>query len=285
MFKLLSSKRSFVTFIETSSTGIVQTFGRVGGIWRKDPILPAGVHFYIPLLQSIKHVSNKRNQTIFDVACRTIDGVSVDLKISIQYTIKESDSMKALFSLTNPIKQIESIANDSLRSSIASKKIDDLYMQQNDISDIVMLRLKEMETHGYTCNMVLISDIEPDKKVKATMNNVNASIREKLVAQQNAEADYIKITRNAEARAQEMASLGRGISEQRHAILQGYSENMTSMSDKLGVSSDKLMSFLTKMQEIDMNRELAHSNNSKIIFIPKSDVEFDKSLMYANECK
>ena len=191
--------------------------------------------------------------------------------------------MTALFSLHNPINQMESLVNDSLRSSIASKKIDDIYIQQNEISDIVMARLKEMEKHGFTCNNVLLKNIEPDKKVKDSMNLVNSSLREKMVAVQQAESDYIKITRNAEARAQEMALIGKGMSDQRNAILQGYTENMTIMSQNLGVSSSSLMLFLTKMQEIDMNREIAHSNNSKIIFIPKGDIDFNKSIIYGNE--
>lgn len=278
-------KRSFITFINTSTTGVKQTFGKTEGLLKKNPILNPGINFYIPIIQKINIVSNKQQQIIFAIACRSIDGVSVNLNVSIQYLVKPENSILSLFSLENPLHQMNSLVNDSIRSSIASIKIDDVYIQQNEISNIVTSRLQELEKHGFTCTNVLLKDIEPDKKVKDSMNLVNSSLREKLVAIQQAEADYIKITKHAEARSKEMALIGKGMSDQRNAILQGYSDNMISMSKNLGVTSNQLMSFLTRMQEIDMNREIAHSNNSKIIFIPKSDTDFDKSIMYGNETK
>ena len=282
MFRSLF-RRNFITFIQESETGVLQTFGKLGGIRSSNSNLLSGIRFYVPFVQSVTHVSNRRTQQKYPIICRTLDGVSVKLVVCVQATIESRNSSLALFSLHDPIEQIGSTVNDQLRSSIASVNIDELFSQQNQISDIVMKRLEEYNSSGYTFNSILVSDIEPDQEVKKSMNRVNASLREKQVAEQNAQAHYITVVKDAEAQSKKMELQGKGISLQRNAILAGYSDYVVKMADILSISPEKLLKFTTDMQYIDMQREIGQSNNTKTIFIPNDNDRSKLNYMSAND--
>ena len=60
---------------------------------------------------------------------------------------------------------------------------------------------QQMEQYGYKIVKTLITDINPDELVKASMNKINAATRDKEAAVQEAEAEKIKIVKKAEAEA------------------------------------------------------------------------------------
>jgi hypothetical protein len=72
-----------------------------------------------------------------------------------------------------------------------------------------------METFGLAIIQTLLTDISPDGKVKAAMNEINAATRLRSAATQKAEADKIRIVKAAEADAEAKFLSGQGIARQR----------------------------------------------------------------------
>jgi regulator of protease activity HflC (stomatin/prohibitin superfamily) len=74
-----------------------------------------------------------------------------------------------------------------------------------------------MQTYGYGIDQALVTDIQPDEKVKAAMNEINAAQREQVAASARGEAE--KILKVKQAEAESKALQGQGIANQRKAII------------------------------------------------------------------
>ena len=64
---------------------------------------------------------------------------------------------------------------------------------------------------GYGIIKALVTDIDPDERVKTSMNEINAAQRMREAAIQQAEADKIRVVKAAEGEAESKALQGQGI--------------------------------------------------------------------------
>ena len=82
----------------------------------------------------------------------------------------------AYYRLTDPRGQIQSYIFDVVRSQVPRLELDDAFASKADIATAVSSQLKaNMLSYGYEIKETLVTDIEPDRKVKAGMNEINAS--------------------------------------------------------------------------------------------------------------
>jgi regulator of protease activity HflC (stomatin/prohibitin superfamily) len=81
----------------------------------------------------------------------------------------------AFYKLSDPVKQIESMVYNVVLGHVPKMKLDDTFLNQADIaSDLRDSLDASMKEYGYSIVKVLISDIVPNQKVKAAMNDINA---------------------------------------------------------------------------------------------------------------
>jgi len=60
---------------------------------------------------------------------------------------------------------------DVVRGQVPAMKLDDLFESKDAIAQAVQERLeKSMGEYGYMINQVLVTDLQPDDKVRAAMN-------------------------------------------------------------------------------------------------------------------
>jgi regulator of protease activity HflC (stomatin/prohibitin superfamily) len=76
------------------------------------------------------------------------------------------------------------------------------------------------QDYGYEINNTLVTDIQPDARVKASMNEINAARRLKEAASHKAEADKTRQVKGAEAEAEARYLSGLGVARQRKAIVE-----------------------------------------------------------------
>jgi len=98
---------------------------------------------------------------------------------------------------------------------------------KDDIANIAKSELAQvMEGFGYGVLKAFVTDIDPDAKVKEAMNEINAAQRMRVVATEGGEADRILEVKAAEGDAQSKALQGRGIADQRQAIVVGLRDSV-----------------------------------------------------------
>lgn len=249
------------TFVKTSTTGVVQTFGKF------TKTVKPGLNWYVPVLQKITPVSNRLQQSTFNLEVKTKDNVFARLSIAVQYKIHPENSEKAFFSLDDPVGQIDAYIDNVVRSKVPSMPLDGLFESQDDICQSVSTSLCEkMERYGYTIENTLVTNIEPSRDVKEAMNRINATERMKAAAKNEADADYITRVRQAEADRDRKVLQGEGMSGQRLAILRGYETGVNQMANNLGITPKEIIDFVLKTQHLDTVEAISRSKNAKTIF-------------------
>lgn len=261
-------------FIKTANTGVKQTFGKFTGL------CSPGLNIYIPFVQTITPVSNMIQSKDFEFRVKTKDNVFTDLSIGVQLKVKAEDTERAFFSLTDPESQIDSYIQNVVRSKAPTMTLDELYESQGEIAKAVSDHLHErMSEYGWTIVDTLVNDIVPAQKVAHAMNEINASERLKAAAKNEADADYIRQVRAAEADKDRKILQGEGISGQRLAILKGYEQGVEDMSTRLGLTSKDIIDFVMKTQHLDTLESIGKSPNTKTVFLSHQPQGFESKVM------
>jgi regulator of protease activity HflC (stomatin/prohibitin superfamily) len=172
--------------------------------------------------------------------------------VAVQYRVLEEGAYAAYYRLTDPRGQIQSYVFDVVRSTVPKLELDAAFASKDEIADAVLAQLKDvMKDYGYEILNTLVTDMAPDHKVKASMNEINASKRLKEAAAHKAEADKIKLTKKAEAEAESRYLSGVGVARQRKAIVQGLQESVTEFSNEVGTRPKDVMDILLLSQYFD----------------------------------
>src|SRR5260370_8045868 len=147
-----------------------------------------------------------------------MDNVFVKVMVSVQYEGLQREGYGGYHKWQYPGDQITSYLFDSVRSNGPKMNLDDVFEKKDDIADAVKRELTTvMDDFGYAIIKALVTDVDPDPKVKSAMNDINAAQREQVAAQARGEAEKILKVKQAEAEAESKALQGTGIASQRKA--------------------------------------------------------------------
>ena len=238
-------------------------------------IASSGLNFKIPILDRKAGTINLRVMELpVEVETKTKDDVFVRMIVSVQYYVVESDEgiRQSFYRFDNPARQIQSYVFDSIRSEVPNMLLDDVFSEKDKIAQAVQTELSEtIEEYGYAIVKALITDIDPDAKVKHAMNEINAAKRMKEAAKEYAEADKIKVIAAAEAEATSKKLQGQGIAAQRVAIANGLKESVEEVKGAMdeGVTGREVMNMLFMTQHYDTISRLAEEGVNTI-FMPYS---------------
>jgi regulator of protease activity HflC (stomatin/prohibitin superfamily) len=91
----------------------------------------------------------------------------------------------------------------------------------------------------------------------------------RVAAVEEAEADKIRVVKAAEAEAESKALSGKGIADQRTAIVKGLEESVTEFKQSVdGTSSQDVMNLVLMTQYFDTLKDVGLGSNSNTILSP-----------------
>jgi regulator of protease activity HflC (stomatin/prohibitin superfamily) len=196
--------------------------------------------------------------------------VFVKLKVSVQFVVIKEKVYEAFYKLEYPHDQITSYVFDVVRAEVPKMKLDDVFVKKDDIAIAVKGELQEaMLDYGYDIIKTLVTDIDPDAQVKAAMNRINASEREKIAAQFEGDAARILIVEKAKAEAESKRLQGRGIADQRREIARGLEESVDVLNN-VGINSQEASALIVVTQHYDTLQSLGEETDSNLILLPNS---------------
>jgi len=118
---------------------------------------------------------------------------------------------------------------------------------------------------------VLVTDIVPDAKVKAAMNDINAAQREQVAANARGEAEKILVVKKAEAEAESKALQGQGIANQRQAIIEGLRASIEGFQKSVGdASTREVMQLVLITQYFDTLKSIGETGKTNTLFLSHS---------------
>jgi regulator of protease activity HflC (stomatin/prohibitin superfamily) len=255
---------SFFT-VETSQVAIVQRLGKFARV------AGPGLNWKTPFLETVvQRMSMKVQQFEVQVETKTQDNVFVQIPVSIQYKVIPDGVESAFYKLSDPVKQIESMVYNVVLGHVPKMKLDDTFLNQADIASDLRDNLDaSMKVYGYSFVKVLISDIVPDQKVKAAMNDINAAQREREATVSRAETNKMLLVKQAEAEAESKRLQGEGIANQRKAIIAGLKDSVEDFAKTVpGSTPQDVMQLVLMTQYFDTLKEIAANDHSNTILIP-----------------
>lgn len=253
--------------VKQQTSAVVERLGK----FRR--VASAGLNFKIPIIDRVSgRLSLRIQQLDVRVETKTNDNVFVFVVVSVQYYVLPSKVVDAFYRLQNPQAQITSFVFDTVRARVPNIILDDLFEKKDDIAQAVKNELDAvMDDFGYGIVKALVTDIDPDAKVKASMNEINAAQRLREAAIQQAEADKIRVVKAAEGEAESKALQGQGIANQRKAIIEGLKQSVENFSNNVdGAKTQDVMNLVLMTQYFDTLKDIGLTGKSNTILIPHS---------------
>ena len=255
---------SFFT-VETAQVAIVQRLGKFARV------AAPGLNWKTPFIETVvQRMSMRVQQFNVQVETKTQDNVFVQIPVSIQYQVIPDAVENAYYKLSDPVKQIESMVYNVVLGHVPKMKLDDAFLNQANIAGDLRDSLdNSMKEYGYAIVRVLISDIVPDQKVKAAMNDINAAQREREATVSRAETNKLLAVKQAEAEAESKRLQGEGIANQRKAIISGLKDSVEDFAKTVpGSTPQDVMQLVLMTQYFDTLKDIAANDHSNTILIP-----------------
>eukprot|EP00542_Grammatophora_oceanica_P022018 CAMPEP_0194033452 /NCGR_PEP_ID=MMETSP0009_2-20130614/6145_1 /TAXON_ID=210454 /ORGANISM="Grammatophora oceanica, Strain CCMP 410" /LENGTH=282 /DNA_ID=CAMNT_0038674149 /DNA_START=108 /DNA_END=956 /DNA_ORIENTATION=+ len=234
--------------VRTQEVAVVEDLGQY------KTLLDPGFHFLLWPITNITGTLSLRIQQL-DVICetKTKDNVFVTVAVAVQYRVLVDSAYDAWYRLSDPRGQIQSYVFDVIRSTVPRMELDQAFASKAEIAQATLDQLKDvMKDYGYEIMTTLVTDLSPDSKVKASMNEINASRRLKEAASHKAEADKVRQVKAAEAEAEARYLSGLGVARQRKAIVNGLQSSVAEFSSQVeGATPKDVMDILLLSQYFD----------------------------------
>jgi regulator of protease activity HflC (stomatin/prohibitin superfamily) len=232
-----------------------------------------GLNVKVPFIDRVVGRVNLRVQQLnVEIETKTEDNVFVQMVVAVQFYVLPEKVYDAFYKLDDAERQITSYVFDVVRAQVPKIKLDDVFEKKDDIAITVKGELAQvMEGFGYGILKALVTDIDPDPKVKESMNEINAAQRMRVAATEKGEADRILKVKAAEGDAQSKALQGRGIADQRKAIVEGLRDSVDEFQRSVpGTTAKDVMNLVLMTQYFDTLKEIGASSRSNTILIPHS---------------
>jgi regulator of protease activity HflC (stomatin/prohibitin superfamily) len=262
----VSSIGSFLT-VNTAEVAIITRFGKFLRV--AEP----GLNWKWPFIDSVAgRISLRVNQISLTMETKTKDNVFVTIPISVQNRVRPEKAFDAYYKLANPAQQIQSYVEQVILGHVPSMTLDEVFASQSGIAAAVKRELDaDMSEFGYEIVNVLVTDIVPDAKVKSAMNDINAAQREQIAASARGEAEKILVVKKAEAEAESKALQGRGIANQRKAIIEGLRGSIEEFQKAVGgASTSEVMQLVLVTQYFDTIKSIGESDKTNTLFLSHS---------------
>ncbi|HEY9774711.1 MAG TPA: SPFH domain-containing protein [Planktothrix sp.] len=251
--------------VRNQSAKIIERFGKY------NKTAHAGLNFKIPYVDSVRDTINLQVQQ-HPVAVDTItkDKVSVRISVAVNYQVKGGKEADAYYKLGKPETQIETFVFDVVRSQVPKQTLDEVFDSKDAVALAVTKELEaDMSEFGYQIVKVSVTEVEPDAKVKAAMNDINAAQREQEAANSRGEAAKTLQVKAAEAKRDSDKLYGEGIAQQRLAIIDGMKKSVEDLKSAYPtVDEATIINMLMMTQYFETLQVLSKSGGTNTIFVP-----------------
>ncbi|MTJ82464.1 MAG: SPFH domain-containing protein [Telmatospirillum sp.] len=258
---------SFFT-VQTAEAAVISRFGKYLRVAN------AGLNWKVPFIDAIAGRMSLKVQAIdLEMETKTKDNVFVTIPISVQVGVRPDRVFEAYYKLSTPRQQIQSYVEQVILGHVPSMTLDDLFERRSEIATAVQRELKDdMAAFGYEIVSCQVTDIVPDPKVKAAMNEINAAERQKTAATAKGEAEKILIVKQAEAEAESKRLQGVGIANERAAIAKGLRASIETVQSAVGAVApvSEVMRLVLITQYFDTLKAIGQKDGTNTLFLSHS---------------
>jgi len=262
---------------------VVERFGKFQNV-----LGPGANWFCFPIEYVVAKVSMRVRQLNVMCETKTLDNVFVSVQVVVQYKVESPDHVyDAYYKLDNSEAQIRAYVFDTVRSVLPTMNVDAAFEAKEEIALEVKNALKEtMTSFGFSIMQCLVTDLNPDAKVKAAMNQINESTRLREANKEKAEGEKILLVKAAEADCDAKKLSGEGVAKQRKAIVDGLRDSILDFSGGAegveGTTPKDVIDLLLLTQYFDMLKDIGSHPGTSTVFLPSDKAPVRDGMLQAN---
>lgn len=242
-------------------------------------VIKSGLHFLIPFLERPRKLEWRypydpqtgklaptlvgKDRISLQVAMIDIpeqEVITVDnapISIDCLFWVKVIDPKKVVYEVDNFPVAIAKLAETGLRSIIGNMTLDQVNASRDEINTRLQRNLKTTtEAWGVELYNVEIENIKPPKELLEAMQALSIEERKKKVAITKAEAEYERITKEAQAQKDSMM-----LKADAEALL------LERIRKILG-KEDSASQYLATLRYVEAFKELVSKKDGKVVFVP-----------------
>jgi regulator of protease activity HflC (stomatin/prohibitin superfamily) len=252
--------------VRQQTIAIIERFGKF------NRMANPGLNLKIPFVEKIVSYSSLKDQQLdVPIETKTEDDVFIKIIVSVQFRAIPSKVYDIYYKLTNFSKQVSSYIFDVVRAEVPKLKLDDVFAKKDDIANAIAKELSEnMAQYGTEIIKALITDVDPDSRVKDAMNKINEAQRLQEAAKANGEAEKILIVKKAEAESESKRLQGEGIAKQRTAIINGLKDSVEAFKSATKADTSEVMNLVLVTQYFDTLNKIGADSKNTVIMMPHS---------------
>lgn len=274
------------TTVQQGTVSVVTMFGK----YRR--VMYPGLNFKIPFLEIIFRRISVQNQSVeLQFQAITNDQANVNFKAMLLYSVidqREETIKDVAFKFIDFMSLMQTLnrtVEGSVRGFVATKKQNEILALRRDITEAVKANLDEdLKSWGYHLIDLQLNDITFDDAIMQSMAQVVASSNLRAAAENEAQANLIRKTKDAEANglavrisaeAEKLAAQlrGEGIALFRQEVAKGMHKAADEMKSA-GLDS----SFILFSMWTDAVKHFAENGKGNVIFLDGSNEGMEKSL-------
>ena len=274
------------TTVQQGTVSVITMFGKY------QRVMYPGLNFKIPFLEIVFRRISIQNQSIeLQFQAITNDQANVNFKAMLLYSVidQTEETIKSVafkfIDFASLMQTLNRTVEGSVRGFVATKRQNEILALRRDITEAVKANLDEdLKSWGYHLIDLQLNDISFDDTIMQSMAQVVASSNLKAAAENEAQAQLIRKTKEAEANglavristeAEKIASQlrGEGISLFRQEVAKGMSRAADEMKHA-GLDS----SFILFSMWTDAIKHFAENGKGNVIFLDGSNEGLDKSM-------
>lgn len=275
----------FVT-VQQGTVAVVTMFGK----YRR--IMYPGLSVKIPFFETVFRRISIQNQSIeLQFQAITFDQANVNFKAMLLYSVidQTEESIKSVafkfIDFGSLMQTLNRTVEGSVRGFVATKRQNEILALRRDIVEAVKANLDaDLKTWGYHLIDLQLNDISFDETIMQSMAQVVASSNLKAAAENEAQANWIRKTKQAEAEgmtikisaeAEKIAAKmrGEGVALFREEVARGMKVAATEMKEA-GLDS----SFILFSMWTDAIKHFAEQGKGNVIFLDGSNENLEKTM-------
>jgi len=225
----------------------------------KDRVVYEGIHFYIPIIETVVTTVSLKEQIVNPPSQKVITIDKVNIEVDLIGFFKIKDPMKAIFEIEKYDKSLETLIIGKTNEILGLMKFDEIQSNQNKIGEEIKKEVQEdAKRWGLELVKIDFENISYPQTMKEAMEkeeiakkNANAKIIEAegqhKVLELQADSEKILIEKKALAL---------------HKAIKEFKEIMPNIED------EKIMQFLTSNAHIDSIKSISKSDGTKFVLYP-----------------
>jgi len=254
--------RSLVT-VKQNTVKIIEQFGKY------NRTIESGLNICIPFVDTQVATISLALQNLHEaVDAVTKDKVVVKIEANLVYQIEKNLAKEFYYQLSDAMTTVRDYVENYMRSHVATKTHEELLSEREEFSIYLIDSLDDILIKwGIRIVSFQVINIVFPKEITDAMSKVVASERLKEAAQNEAEAQKVKVVKEAEAQREASIMLGQGIAGQKQAILEGLKASIKDLENIKAFNPEEVMNLVVISQYFDTMKEIGSSPNTKVMFL------------------